>query len=99
MVKTIEIVINDDPIDENDETFSIALSNNSSNASILTGNATVTISDNDTAGFEVTPLTLSISEPTGSDTFNVRLLTEPTADVVSPSDQWHRLFCADRGDD
>ncbi len=84
VVKTIEIVINDDPIDENDETFSIALSNNSSNASILTGNATVTISDNDTAGFEVNPLTLSISEPTGSDTFNVRLLTQPTADVVVP---------------
>ncbi|MCB8942758.1 MAG: protein kinase [Ardenticatenaceae bacterium] len=84
VVKTIEITINDDQIDENNENFSVALSNNSSNSSIQTGNATVTISDNDTSGFAVSPLTLSISEPNGNDMFNISLLTQPTDDVTIP---------------
>ena len=47
-------------------------------------NVAVSVLDDDVAGFAVAPLALIISEPTGSDTFNIQLTSEPTADVTVP---------------
>jgi hypothetical protein len=46
------------------------------------GDVTVTINDNDTAGVTVNPTTLTISEPSGSASFNIKLNSEPTDDVT-----------------
>lgn len=46
-------------------------------------NVSVTNTDDDTAGIEVSPISgLTVTEAGGSDTFTIRLLSQPTADVV-----------------
>jgi hypothetical protein len=43
---------------------------------------TVTVADDDEAGIVVSPTRLAVSEPDGSDTFNIRLTSQPTSTVV-----------------
>jgi hypothetical protein len=43
---------------------------------------TVTVTDDDSAGVVVSPTSLTIGEPAGSDTFTLRLTSEPTATVT-----------------
>jgi hypothetical protein len=43
---------------------------------------TATFTDDDTAGFTVTPTTLTVAENAGTGTFTVKLNTQPTSDVV-----------------
>ena len=45
---------------------------------------TVTVHDDDQAGFVVAPANLTVSEPSGSDTFVVRLTSQPEAEVTVP---------------
>ena len=44
-------------------------------------NVVVTVTDDDTAGFSLTPTALSIAEPDGSATFTLSLTSQPTASV------------------
>ncbi len=43
---------------------------------------TVSVTDDDTAGLIVTPLTLNVSEPNGTANFNIKLNSQPTANVT-----------------
>ncbi len=45
---------------------------------------TVTVQDDDQVGIFVAPTSLVVSEPSGSATFNLRLASQPTADVSVP---------------
>jgi serine/threonine protein kinase len=84
-IRTIQLTINEDSIDEGTgELFQVNLSNNSANSTILDGTATVIIEDNDTAGITVSRSTLTVAEPTGTGTFRITLASEPAADVVIP---------------
>ena len=84
----IAIPTADDAVDEDDETFTVAI------AAATAGwekegdrkdAATVTITDDDTAGVTVTPTALNISED-GSGSYTVVLDSKPTADVtVTPT--------------
>jgi hypothetical protein len=50
----------------------------------LVDDVTVTVLDNDEAGFDFVPDTLTVSETGTSDTFLVKLTSEPVADVIVP---------------
>ena len=74
----------DDDVDEDGETFSVTISTNAQGwekAGDGRDTATVTITDDDTAGVTVTPTTLSVAED-GSATYTVTLDSRPTADVT-----------------
>ena len=80
----IAIPIADDDVDEGDETFTVTISANAQGwekAGDGRDTATVTITDDDTAGVTVTPTTLSVAED-GSATYTVALDSRPTADVT-----------------
>jgi gliding motility-associated-like protein len=81
--QTVTIPINDDQIVENAENFFINLSNSSNASVIITdtqGEGTIT--DNDNAGYNVTPNTLTIAENGGQGAFTVVLTAIPETDVV-----------------
>ena len=83
---TLDIAIPtvDDDVDEDDETFTVTISATTSGwekAGDGRDTATVTITDDDTAGVTVTPTTLSVAED-GSATYTVTLDSRPTADVT-----------------
>ncbi len=83
---TLQIAIPtvDDDVDEDDETFTVTISANAQGwekAGDGRDTATVTITDDDTAGVTVTPTTLSVAED-GSATYTVTLDSRPTADVT-----------------
>ena len=74
----------DDDVDEDNETFTVTISANAQGwekAGDGRDTATVTITDDDTAGVTVTPTTLSVAED-GSATYTVTLDSRPTADVT-----------------
>ena len=80
----ISIPTADDAVDEDDETFTITVAATTSGwekEGDGRDTATVTITDDDTAGVTVTPTTLSVSED-GSATYTVVLDSRPTADVT-----------------
>ena len=64
--QTISVTIKNDDIDEDNETFTVTLSNASSNAMLAGGGSTLsatgTIQDNDTRGVRVSPTTLTVNE-------------------------------------
>jgi uncharacterized repeat protein (TIGR02543 family) len=84
--KTIDVVINGDQVDENDEAFYVNLSNVSVSATMTEAQGEGIITDDDDAGVIVTlsggSPDIIISEPNGSDIFNIKLTTKPTADVI-----------------
>ena len=80
----INIPTVDDDVDEGDETFTVTIAATTSGwekAGDGRDTATVTITDDDTAGVTVTPTTLSVAED-GSATYTVTLDSRPTADVT-----------------
>jgi hypothetical protein len=80
---TVEIV--GDQIDETDETLEFILSNPTATgtSSVIGSPATTTITDDDTAGVTVTPTSgLTTTEAEGTASFEVKLNTQPTADVT-----------------
>ena len=87
---TLDITIPtaDDAVDEDDETFTVTVAATTSGWEKEGDGkdaATITITDDDTAGVTVTPTTLSISED-GSGSYTVVLDSRPTADVtVTPT--------------
>ncbi|GIK38685.1 MAG: hypothetical protein BroJett011_25180 [Chloroflexota bacterium] len=84
--QTVTVPITQDFIDETTESLAMTVVS-VSNAQIGSqATAALQILDDDTAGVTVTPSgsspDLTISEPNGGDTFNIRLTSEPTADVT-----------------
>ncbi|HIK11274.1 MAG TPA: DUF4347 domain-containing protein [Oscillatoriaceae cyanobacterium M33_DOE_052] len=80
---TVEIV--GDQIDEDDETLEINLVNPraTGTATVIGSPVTTTITDDDTAGFTVTPTSgLTTTEAGGTATFTVALNSQPTADIT-----------------
>jgi len=78
--KTVTATILGDWYDETDETFRVVLSG-ATNATIADAAATVTIVDNDTAGFVISAISGTTTEAGGTATFTVRLASQPTASV------------------
>ena len=81
---TIVIPTVDDAVDEDDETFTVtvaAVTPGWDQAASGDDTATVTITDDDTAGVTVTPTALNVAED-GSATYTVVLDSQPTADVT-----------------
>lgn len=72
-------VINDD-IDENNEGFEVLLSS-PVNATLDNSDAAAAIIDDDTAGNQVAPTNLTVSEPSESKAFTISLTTQPEAAV------------------
>jgi len=54
-------------------------------AGIDPSDVSITNNDNDIQGITVNPTTLNVSEPTGNDTFTIKLNTQPSADVTIAS--------------
>ncbi|GET42258.1 hemolysin-type calcium-binding region [Microseira wollei NIES-4236] len=83
--QTVTVTGVDDNIDDGDITYNIQTSVVSSDpiyAAIAPNNVTVTNIDNDTAGFTITPTSLSTNETGTQANFTVKLDTQPTADVT-----------------
>jgi hypothetical protein len=80
---TITVAVLDDPIVEVSETVVLTLAVGSYTIMIPSA-ATVTIGDDDVAGFTVTPALGHTKEDGTSTTFTVALNTQPTADVTIP---------------
>jgi predicted outer membrane repeat protein len=81
---TFTLTVQDDALDENDETVSVTLSNATApeTATITPPDAVIlTITDNDTADVSVSKSSLTVSED-GSDTYTVVLDSQPTAEVM-----------------
>ena len=78
---TISIPTTQDSFDESDETFTLTISNPSSNAELGTAtSATGTIEDDDTVGLVFSAPTLEVTEG-ASNSYTVALATEPSANV------------------
>ena len=84
--KTITLDVLGDTLVEPDETIAVTLSNPTSpgvTPTITAATATTTITNDDTAGFTVNPLSgLTTSEVGGKAEFTVKLNAQPTADVT-----------------
>ncbi len=84
----VSIPTADDAVDEDDETFTVTVAATTSGwekEGDSRDTATVTITDDDTAGVTVTPKALNVSED-GSASYTVVLDSKPTADVtVTPT--------------
>lgn len=76
---TIGIFVQEDFIDENDETFAILISNISSNGQIADGTGIVTINDNDTTAISITDDT----QEEGNDLTFVVTLSIPSVNTVT----------------
>ena len=82
--KSISIPTAEDSLDEDAETFKVVIATSVSpwvKAGDGKDTATITINDDDTAGFTVTPTTLNIDEG-ASKTYTIVLDTKPTASVA-----------------
>ncbi|MEG4170392.1 MULTISPECIES: DUF4347 domain-containing protein [unclassified Microcoleus] len=84
--KTITLDVLGDTLVEPDETIAVTLSNPTGpglTPTITTATATTTITNDDTAGFTVNPISgLTTSEVGGKAEFTVKLNAQPTADVT-----------------
>jgi len=80
---TITAEIVGDQIDEDNESLILSLVNPTATgtATVIGSPVTTTITDDDTAGFTITPTSLTTTEAAGTATFTVALNTQPTADV------------------
>ncbi|NER35145.1 MAG: DUF4347 domain-containing protein [Oscillatoria sp. SIO1A7] len=76
-------VIANDNLDEEDETATVTLANPSAGIGLgTTSSQNFSITDDDTAGFELTGISGDTSEFGDRAAFNVKLTSEPTADVT-----------------
>ncbi|WP_333119850.1 DUF4347 domain-containing protein [Microcoleus sp. Pol17_C1] len=83
--KTITLDVLGDAAIETNETLEVTLSNPSkldSTPTITTATATTTITNDDTAGFTVSPKAISTTEAGGKADFTVKLDSQPTANVT-----------------
>ncbi|MEG4069895.1 DUF4347 domain-containing protein [Microcoleus sp. Pol11C2] len=83
--KTITLDVLGDAAIEANETLEVTLSNPSkldSTPTITTATATTTITNDDTAGFTVSPKAISTTEAGGKADFTVKLDSQPTANVT-----------------
>jgi len=82
----LDVSAEDDRIDDGDQDCVVqtaaAVSEDTDYHGTDPADVTVTVEDDDTAGFTVTPTALTVTEPAGTKSFNVRLNSEPTADVT-----------------
>ncbi|MBG1267437.1 beta strand repeat-containing protein [Nostoc sp. WHI] len=82
ITQTITIPILNDFVAESSDRFFVNLSN-PTNASIADNQAIGTITDNDIAGFTISPATgLITTEAGGTANFNIKLTSQPTANVT-----------------
>ncbi len=80
---SVTFTITDDQIAEIDETANLTISNPSAGLQLgTTTTGSFTITDNDTAGFQILPISGNTSEFAGQATFDIRLTSQPTADVI-----------------
>jgi hypothetical protein len=80
---SVTFTITDDQIDEINETANLTISNPSAGIQLgTTTTGSFTITDNDTAGFDILPISGNTSEFGGIATFDIRLKSQPTADVI-----------------
>jgi len=80
---SVTFTITDDQITEIDETANLTISNPSAGLQLgTTTTGSFTITDNDTAGFDILPISGNTSEFAGQATFDIRLKSQPTADVI-----------------
>ncbi|MGF1938683.1 MAG: beta strand repeat-containing protein [Nostoc sp. ChiQUE02] len=80
--QTITVPILNDFVAESTESFFVNLTN-PSNASIADNKATGTITNDDIAGFSISPITgLVTTEAGGTASFNIQLTSQPTANVT-----------------
>lgn len=77
----IAIPVNSDFIDEEDEPFTVTLTN-ATDGTLGDATADVTILDDDTAGTNVSPQILSVDEPNSTETFTITFDSQPVKDVV-----------------
>jgi Ca2+-binding RTX toxin-like protein len=79
----VTFTIADDQIAEIEETANLTISNPSAGLQLgTTTTGSFTITDNDTAGFQILPISGNTSEFGGQATFDIRLTSQPTADVI-----------------
>ncbi|MEZ4860931.1 MAG: Calx-beta domain-containing protein [Caldilineaceae bacterium] len=81
----ITITALDDAIDDDNQLCAITTAVTSSDGSyqqLAVADLPVTVTDDDTAGVNIAPDTLTMSEPNGSATFTVSLSSEPTGSVT-----------------
>jgi Ca2+-binding RTX toxin-like protein len=78
----VTFTIADDQIAEITETANLTISNPSAGIQLGTTTGSFTITDNDTAGFEILPISGNTSEFGSQATFDIRLRSQPTADVT-----------------
>jgi len=81
---TLDIPAQDDSIDDDAETVKLTLTSANNGYIIAPGsdNATLTITDNDTAGFSLSKTTASVNESGTTDTFTLVLDSKPASNVV-----------------
>lgn len=86
----VPVSITADQIDELNETVTFSISNPTNGAALgAQSSTTLTIVDDDTAGISIAPASVTTTEAGGSDSFDVVLQSQPTADVsigISSSD-------------
>ncbi|HIK09829.1 MAG TPA: DUF4347 domain-containing protein, partial [Oscillatoriaceae cyanobacterium M33_DOE_052] len=79
----VTLTVANDLIDEDNETATLTISNPSVGIALGTTTAqTITITDDDTAGYDITTISGNTSETGGQATFDIKLTSEPTADVT-----------------
>ncbi|KOR33688.1 hypothetical protein AM228_28385, partial [Planktothricoides sp. SR001] len=79
----VTFTIANDNLDEIDETANLTISNPSAGIQLgATTTGSFTITDNDTAGFDILPISGNTSEDGTQATFDIRLTSEPTANVT-----------------
>ena len=78
--QTVTLSAAEDP-DGEDDTATVSLTASGGGYASVTGEVTATVTDNDTKGFALTPITVTLTEG-ATNTFTVALTTEPSADVT-----------------
>ncbi len=81
LTATLSVPVLDDPEDEAPETFFVNLAQ-PVNAAIGDNQGLGTITSDDQAGVIASPTSLSVSEPSGTATFTLRLTSQPAASVT-----------------
>lgn len=89
VARTVTVTGVDDLLADTDQTTNLLVSVVDANSDdqydpVANQTVVVTTVDNDVPGFTVSTASLTVAEPSGSDTFTLKLNTAPTGDVVVP---------------